>query len=810
MGGVTQDVGTNHGHESGGRLWAHALARAAPGPHRDRRSRILPVVAAAVLVAGLVGSVLASSLVASNAANDARRAFEESAHGVASTLQLAISHEQDLIVASSGFVASNPDASNAEFVQWANSIQAFERYPELLAFGYAVVVPAADVAEHAARVAADAPASLGPGGSLQILPPGDRPFYCLATVGQVRSGDIVRPAGLDYCAVFPGLLATRDSGQAAYAPFASGAQSALALEIPVYRGGVAPAAAEARTEAFLGWVGMSVVPGVLLDRALQHHPETEVIFRFQSDASDATFQSGTAPRDARTLTISLHNGWTVEVLGAVAAGGIFRTGTALAVLVVGIVVSVLLGGWVFLLATTRARAIRLVEEKTRELQHQALHDALTGLPNRALILDRIEQLLARNRRGACDGAALYIDLDEFKDVNDTLGHAVGDRLLQAVAARLTASLREADTIGRIGGDEFVVLLDGASLEAAPELVAERLLDVMRQPFEIAGTAAPMVITTSVGIAIGARDEPGDLLRDADVALYQAKAAGKNCYEVFHAQMEAMIQHRYELEFDLRSALQADEFRLVYQPIYNLEDLSLVGVEALIRWDHPTRGEIQPDDFVPLLESSGKIVAVGRWVLLEACRQMASWRAQGSDLTVSVNVSGRQLDRDEIIDDVRDALQASGLDPASLTLEVTETALMRNVEATARRLRELKGLGLQIAVDDFGTGYSSLEYVQKFPVDCLKIDRTFTASIERSSESDALIRTLVQLGKDLGLTTLAEGVETTTQIDHLRGQHVDHAQGFLFAKPLKPESLETRLLDPVRPDKATSAPDPGAG
>ncbi|HEX3087317.1 MAG TPA: EAL domain-containing protein, partial [Ilumatobacteraceae bacterium] len=436
-------------------------------------------------------------------------------------------------------------------------------------------------------------------------------------------------------------------------------------------------------------------------------------------------------------------------------------------------------------------------------QYQALHDTLTGLPNRALIMDRIEQLLARNRRHGTSGAALFVDLDDFKNVNDTLGHEAGDRLLMAVATRLSSALRDADTIGRMGGDEFVVLIDGASLQVAPELVAERLLEVMRQPFELAGASMPLTVNTSVGIAIGDRANPGDLLRDADVALYQAKAAGKNRYEVFHAEMQSEILRRVQLEFDLRSAIEHHQFRLVYQPIYNLEDLTIIGVEALLRWDHPTRGVIQPDAFIPMLEQTGQIHEVGRWVLLHACEQMAAWHNRGNTLDISINVSGRQLDSDGIVGDIENALIVSGLDPSTLIIEITETALMRNTVETARRLRELKRLGIRIAIDDFGTGYSSLAYLQQFPVDCLKIDRMFTSAINSSPESKALISTLVQLGKDLGLRTLAEGVETTDEMDHLRSENVNEAQGFLLSHPLDPETLETKLLQLSRPAQQTT-------
>jgi EAL domain-containing protein (putative c-di-GMP-specific phosphodiesterase class I) len=268
-------------------------------------------------------------------------------------------------------------------------------------------------------------------------------------------------------------------------------------------------------------------------------------------------------------------------------------------------------------------------------------------------------------------------------------------------------------------------------------------------------------------------------------------------------MQLEIQQRIDLEFDMRSALDNNQFRLVYQPIYDLDDLTLVAVEALLRWDNPTRGLIQPDEFIPILEQTGHIREVGRWVLRQACEQTAAWHARGDILDVSVNISGRQLDDDAIIEHIHEALAQSGLDATSLIIEVTETALMRNVEATAQRLRAIKDLGVRIAIDDFGTGYSSLAYLRQFPVDCLKIDRSFTNAISASLESKAIIATLVQLGKDLGLMTLAEGVETTEQMDHLRQEHVNQAQGFLLARPLDPATIEAQILAPLRPTTTTA-------
>jgi len=552
-------------------------------------------------------------------------------------------------------------------------------------------------------------------------------------------------------------------------------------------------------------------------------------------ADPGVFQSRAEPNsvDDATPEVVLHNSsmnaepkrthiWVTVLLACVLLGGgvigsvvtansvthrnsELRDRGSLPVLLIGVAASLVVAALVLVLGISRVRALRLVGERTGELRHQALHDALTGLPNRSLIMDRIEQLLTRNRRSGTIGAALYIDLDDFKNVNDTLGHEAGDRLLVSVAARLTSAVRDADTIGRMGGDEFVVLIDGAPVKVAPELVAERLLDVMRQPFDLDETSSPMSINTSIGIAVGDREAGGDLLRDADVALYQAKAAGKNRYEVFHPAMQTEISRRIELEFDVRLAIERDQFFLVYQPIYNLDDLTMIGVEALLRWQRQEGEVIAPDEFIPILEQTGQILEVGRWVLLEACRQMAEWHAKGSMLDISVNVSGRQLDFDNVVDDLSDALEASGLKPEFLVIEVTETALMKNAADTAVRLKAVKDLGVRIAVDDFGTGYSSLAYLQQFPVDCLKIDRAFTHAITTSPESKALIRTLVQLGKDLGLRTLAEGVETTGEMDHLRDERVNQAQGFLLSRPLDAKSLESQILIPSREPEIPQSP-----
>jgi diguanylate cyclase (GGDEF)-like protein len=441
----------------------------------------------------------------------------------------------------------------------------------------------------------------------------------------------------------------------------------------------------------------------------------------------------------------------------------------------------------------RRRTDEELERREEELSFLATHDALTGLPNRTLILDRVEQMLARSRRSQTPVAALFVDLDNFKSINDTLGHAVGDELLRAVAARLNGVIRDADALGRLGGDEFVVISEELSLAAGPELVAERLLEALKHPFQLgADKETQLTVTASVGIAAGDHTSAEELLRNADIAMYRAKWDGKNRYVVFETGMQDTLQNRMELEMDLREALEKDEFFLAYQPTIDLSDMSPTGVEALIRWEHPVRGVVQPDDFIPLLEETGLIVEIGKWVLDEACSQGAAWRAAGYPIGMAVNVSGRQLDTDQLVTDIEGALSQSDLDPGALTIEITETTLMRNVEETARRLTAIKALGVRIAIDDFGTGYSSLAHLQRFPVDALKIDRSFISGLTNNEEGETLMHTLVQLGKALSIETFAEGIEQQQELSLLRAQDCDSGQGFLFARPLDVAATEAFL------------------
>jgi diguanylate cyclase (GGDEF)-like protein len=461
----------------------------------------------------------------------------------------------------------------------------------------------------------------------------------------------------------------------------------------------------------------------------------------------------------------------------------------------------------------RARIAEELARREEELAFMATHDPLTGLPNRTHMLDRGEQMLGRARRQRAPIAALLIDLDNFTAINDTLGHAAGDALLQAIASRLDGVVRDIDTLGRIGGDEFVVLAEEFSDGMDAELIAERLREALRAPFVLAdGEHTGLTVTASIGVASGERTAVEDFLRDADIAMHRAKWEGKNRHVVFESDMQDVVQSRMELEMDLHAALANNEFFLLYQPTFDLRGMVPTGVEALIRWKSAARGIVQPNDFIPLLEETGLIVEVGRWVLEEACRQGARWRDDGHPMGVAVNVSARQLETDQFVGDVREALANSGFDAQALTLEITETTLMRNPERTAERLHAIKELGVRIAIDDFGTGYSSFAHLQRFPVDSLKIDRSFISQLSENPEGETLLRTLVQLGKALSIETLAEGIELPNQLSLLQEENCDSGQGFLFARPLEAAAAEDFLRNwcATQLDSMLEEPAPGDG
>ena len=428
-----------------------------------------------------------------------------------------------------------------------------------------------------------------------------------------------------------------------------------------------------------------------------------------------------------------------------------------------------------------------------ELARQALHDSLTGLPNRTLFLDRLDLALKRMARGGGVAAVLFMDIDRFKVVNDSLGHERGDELLCAFGERLQELMRPSDTVARFGGDEFTILCEDLD-ESAVVDVAQRILDGLAQPFEIGGTE--VVVTASIGVIV-ASDADADfrnLISDADAAMYRAKENGKARYELFDQQMRARAMQRLATETALRRALDRAEFRLHYQPVIDIESEKVRGVEALLRWEHPSSGLVQPNQIIPLAEETGLIVPIGAWVMEGACRQLKRWQRDYPETAreVSVNLSGRQFAQPDLLEVIASSLEKAELDPESLCLEVTETVLVQDTEQTLSVLAHLKDLGVQIAIDDFGMGYSSLSYLKRFPVDLLKVDKAFVDGLARDEHNGPILAAVVQLAEALGLGTVAEGVETARQLKELRTLGFNSAQGYYFARP-QPAAAIPELL-----------------
>jgi diguanylate cyclase (GGDEF)-like protein len=433
-------------------------------------------------------------------------------------------------------------------------------------------------------------------------------------------------------------------------------------------------------------------------------------------------------------------------------------------------------------------SLALTDARTVEAMQEAFRDPLTGLPNRALFLDRLQHALAVAARRGTELCVLFVDLDRFKSVNDSLGHAAGDELLREAAARLSRCTRAADTAARFGGDEFALLLEDAGTGLQPEVVAERIIESMRVPFPLEGKDVFIGATVGIARADGDADGPDELLRNADLAMYRAKKEGGGRAATFEAAMRTALLARIELEADLRHAVAGGGLSIAYQPVVELRTGQTVAVEALARWHHPKQGPIPPLTFIPLAEEIGVIGELGRWVLAEACRQLAEWRAMAPDLVLNVNLSAQQLRDDGLPADVEAALRINGLPGSALTLEITESMLLSGDEDAAARLARLKALGLSIAVDDFGTGYSSLSYLQQFPVDALKIDKSFVDSVASTPQDGALARTIVELGRGMRLETIAEGIESLEQLERLRQLDCRLGQGYHFSRPLEGPDL----------------------
>ena len=423
----------------------------------------------------------------------------------------------------------------------------------------------------------------------------------------------------------------------------------------------------------------------------------------------------------------------------------------------------------------------------------ARYDALTGLPNRNMFIDELERTLARARRSGDNFALFFIDLDRFKNINDSLGHGAGDRLLQVMATRLRELLRDSDLVARLGGDEFVVLLEGSADPKALAGVARKALAAVAEPVLIDGRS--FQVTGSVGISLYPQDgsDAATLLKNADAAMYLAKDSGKNTFQFYTAQLAAHSAQQFALESDLRAALSRDELQLHYQPKVRLSDGAIIGMEALLRWLHPQRGLLAPGAFIALAEDSGLILPIGQWVLGAACRQIRAWRDAGLHVPrCAINLSARQFVTDTLVDDVTRTLAAHGLEAGALEVEITESVLMADPQRANRTLLGLHDMGVHIAIDDFGTGYSSLAYLKRFPAQTVKIDRSFVSGLPTDRDDAAITQAVIAMAHSLGLEVVAEGVETQAQMDYLRGLGCDEAQGYLIGRPMAATLLQSRL------------------
>jgi diguanylate cyclase (GGDEF)-like protein len=769
---------------------------------RPGRKSAWAAVALVCVAAGTAGSVLGAHAVAKHDAGKTRQAFAQTAAGIASSLKVSVQREEDLTVGASTYYAGNPKSSPAEFAKWAKWAQMLRHYPELDALGLVTQVRAPQLAAFAATASGVKvkPATGGSAkpdsGAPRIAPAGTRPYYCLAGAELARSRADASPTGLDYCALTPALISSRDTARSVHvsatitAPISGRRVQAVRVETPVYRGGQPPITVAGRRAAFVGWLSEVLFPGAVARTAVHAYPQNGVSLRYKAGTAIVTSTSGRLRPSAQNASVTLRNGWKATVFGAPVDSSVSADGKALMLLLGGILLSAMLGLLVFLLGAGNRRR---PAPATRELSNEQLYDSLTGLPNRALTLDLAERMVARTRRqpGMLAGA-LVIDIDWFKDVNDKLGQACGDQLLKIVAERVSDVVRSGDTVGRLEGDEFVVLVEAAARGARLDALARRVIEALHKPVDLDDFGPSFFLTASIGLAFGQYAHPEDLLRDAQLALHAGKAAGKDRYTLFNANMRSVIEGQGALEAELNTALLDNQFFQLYQPIYDLGTRQVVGLEALIRWRHPTRGVLAAAEFVPLAEETGLIVPIGRWALEEACRRAAEWNVAGKRASISVQISTNQLNRDGFITDVRRALQQSGLEPSLLTLEIGETTVLLDVAAATERCREIKELGVRIAIDDFGSGYAYRSDLQQMPIDYLKVDRSSLAASDDQDYRSWLLEAILHFGRDLALTVIAKGIDTHEHMTTVQAMGCTLAQGFYMGEPTPAHVVEGLL------------------
>jgi diguanylate cyclase (GGDEF)-like protein len=811
-----------------------AVSVSAAADRGNRRRGMWAAAAVVCVLAGSAASVLGAHAVAHNDSAKTETSFHQGSAAIASTLKLAIQRQEELTVAASTFFAGNPKATPAEFARWVTWARTRRRYPELDALGLLPAPPKPAPVHKPTAVTASSTGAESTSAEASPTSADALPAPTASSPTPIEASSDASPTLIDVSSpptppapapvhVAPALLLSRDTGLSTYKPILAGKRQALAIVTPVYRGNVTPHSVFGRTAASVGWLREVLVPGAVLGQVLVGHPGYALTLHYSgasansASASNLVFTSGAPRSGAENTTLDLHDGWTVTSFGPAAGANVLNNGDALALLIGGILCSVVLGLLVDLLGAARwstPAPTPTVDEAEAGAEAKAqdgapgdkyLYEPVTGLPNRELTLDRAERMVARaGRDSGMLAGALFVDIDQLKEVNEKLGLDAGNQLLKIVGERLQDVVRTGDTVGRLDGDEFVVLVESAARGVRLDSLAQRMIEALHKPIELDNFGPSFVLTASIGVAFGRYETPEDLLRDANVALASAKAAGKDRYTVFNANMRTVIEGRAVLEAELSTALAEEQFFLLYQPIYDLRTRKVAGLEALIRWAHPTRGLLAPEAFIPLAEETGLIVPIGRFVLEAACARAAAWNVAGHPVGVSVKISAHQLHRDGFTTDVQRALQQSGIEPSLLTLEIPETAMMRDLTAAAERLRVVKLLGVNIAIDDFGgSGYAHQADLRQLPLDSMRVDRSSLAASEDEDYRSWLLEAILLVGRELSLAVVATGIETHEQMAMLQSIGCTMAQGALMGSPTPADTVESLFNVELPAPSATS-------
>ena len=763
----------------------------------------------------VLATVIAWYFSRQDALNSAREKFHREVYTSHSAIHSRMQSYEQILRGGVGLFSSSIDVTRDEWRRYVNALRAEEVYPGIQGIGYGPLVMHADKALHVASLWREGFADY------EILPRGDRKFYIPVLFREPFDTPNLRALGFDMFSEpvrRKALELARDNGSAAlsgrvqFAVERSAKNTAsIIMYLPVYEHNTAPVSIDSRRAALKGFVFATFRVGELIEatvgeRLKEVGLDLELFDSVAIDKQTLIFDRDGEPHflnkrfrplfsTQQTLEIGGQT-WTME-LHTLAAfeNAIDRTKSAL-ILGGGALLSFLLFGFLYSVATQHANVRSQASKLTQDLQqseerfrHLAYHDTLTGLPNRALLQDHGARALGRARRSNSHVAILFIDLDRFKTINDSLGHSVGDALLKEVSQRIRQTVRDFDTVARMGGDEFVVLLTDLRDPASAGSVAQHILDSLSKVTVIEGH--PLHVTPSIGISLFPDDgiDFAELLKYADAAMYRAKENGRNGYQFFTNEIDTLAHGRLTVQTGLRRALENNEFELHYQPQIAIDGGTIVGAEALLRWRHPQRGLVMPDEFIPVAEDTGLIVPIGEWVLRTACAQYAQWRRDGLPaIRLAINLSARQLRQKNLPDIVQEILAENAIHPADLELEITETSLVQNTDGASVALHALKSLGVKLSLDDFGTGYSSLSYLRRFPIDVLKIDRSFIRDISSDPSDAVLVRTIIDLAHSLGMTAVAEGVESSAQLYFLRSHKCNFAQGYFIGKPMQADAF----------------------